>query len=357
MSDAPLTAQQALALAHAAFQRGERNQARRWAVRAAQLNPHWEDPWLLLAAIASPQASVRYLERALAINPHSTRARKGLGWAAARDMSNKAIPILRPAKRTRPAATQPVMTVIGGLVGILLAAIVLVGLAISYNLASPYLAQSLQFSPGKNTAQAGIRPGALATPSALAAQPVQPGPTLLPQNTPFQPAPTALPTSLPVVDLALTPPALEQPQTTQSVVAVEPPLPTKTKKPVFLPPGVGQEERWIDVDLSKQKTYAYQGNELVQIFRVSTGTWQTPTVTGVYRIYVKYRTQTMSGDDYYLPNVPYVMYFYEGYGLHGTYWHNNFGTPMSHGCVNMKTGEAGWLYDWASVGTVVNVHP
>ena len=50
------------------------------------------------------------------------------------------------------------------------------------------------------------------------------------------------------------------------------------------------------------------------------------------------------------------MYFYKGYGLHGTYWHNNFGTPMSHGCVNLATGDAGWLFSWASVGTVVNVH-
>ena len=46
----------------------------------------------------------------------------------------------------------------------------------------------------------------------------------------------------------------------------------------------------------------------------------------------------------------------EGYGLHGTYWHHNFGTPMSHGCVNLQTDDAGWLFGWASVGTLVNVH-
>ena len=61
------------------------------------------------------------------------------------------------------------------------------------------------------------------------------------------------------------------------------------------------------------------------------------------------------GTYYYLPNVPCTMYFYKGYGLHGTYWHNNFGHPMSHGCVNMKTEEACTLFDWASVGTRVNV--
>ncbi|MGE5251028.1 MAG: L,D-transpeptidase, partial [Bacteroidota bacterium] len=58
----------------------------------------------------------------------------------------------------------------------------------------------------------------------------------------------------------------------------------------------------------------------------------------------------------YLPNVPYTMYFYKGYGLHGTYWHNNFGTPMSHGCVNLRIEDSKWLYNFASVGTTVNVH-
>jgi lipoprotein-anchoring transpeptidase ErfK/SrfK len=53
--------------------------------------------------------------------------------------------------------------------------------------------------------------------------------------------------------------------------------------------------------------------------------------------------------------VPYVMYFFEGYGLHGTYWHNNFGHPMSHGCVNLRTPDAKWFYNWAEIGTPVLV--
>ena len=114
--------------------------------------------------------------------------------------------------------------------------------------------------------------------------------------------------------------------------------------------------RWIDVDLTNQMVYAYAGDALVNSFLVSTGTWLTPTVIGQYHIYVKYRSAPMSGPGYYLPDVPYIMYFYKGYGLHGTYWHNNFGTPMSHGCVNLRTDEAAWLYNWASVGTLVNVH-
>jgi lipoprotein-anchoring transpeptidase ErfK/SrfK len=115
-------------------------------------------------------------------------------------------------------------------------------------------------------------------------------------------------------------------------------------------------EHWIDVDLSQQRVYAYEGDTVVNTFVVSTGTWQTPTVTGRFKIWIKLRSTTMTGPGYYLPNVPFTMYFYKGYGLHGTYWHNNFGTPMSHGCVNLSIPDSEWLYNFSMVGTVVNVH-
>lgn len=114
--------------------------------------------------------------------------------------------------------------------------------------------------------------------------------------------------------------------------------------------------RWIDVNLSEQRIYAYEGDVLVNSFMVSTGVYDTPTVTGEFNIYVKVPMQDMSGPGYYLPNVPWVMFFYDEYGFHGTYWHDNFGTPMSRGCVNLRTEDAEWLYHWASVGTPVVVH-
>jgi len=121
-------------------------------------------------------------------------------------------------------------------------------------------------------------------------------------------------------------------------------------------PVVSYGEKWIDIDLTNQMLYAYEGDTLLNSFLVSTGLPGTPTVTGTYSIYVKYLYAHMRGDDYDLPNVPYTMYFFEGYGIHGTYWHHNFGVPMSHGCVNMETSQAGWIYEWAPVGTIVNVH-
>lgn len=146
------------------------------------------------------------------------------------------------------------------------------------------------------------------------------------------------------------------------VAAIVPDTPTPeytapTAAP-YVPPQVTGSggERWIDVDLSQQRLYAYEGDTLVNSFVVSTGTWQTPTVTGSYKIWIKLRSSSMSGPGYYLPDVPYIMYFYKGYGIHGTYWHNNFGTPMSHGCVNMTIADAEWVYNFTKVGTVVNVH-
>jgi len=113
--------------------------------------------------------------------------------------------------------------------------------------------------------------------------------------------------------------------------------------------------RTIVVELDKQIVKAYQDGRLVRMVSVSTGLPGTPTVVGEFKIYAKYLSQTMTGPNYYLPEVPYVMYFYQGYGLHGTYWHNNFGHPMSHGCVNLPTEDARWFYQWADIGTPVLV--
>jgi len=116
--------------------------------------------------------------------------------------------------------------------------------------------------------------------------------------------------------------------------------------------GTGKE---IIVDLSDERTYAYEDGKLVRNVLSSTGLPGTPTVKGAFSVQRKYVSQTMTGPGYYLPGVPYIMYFYAGYALHGTYWHNNFGHPMSHGCVNLPTSEAEWFYNWTEIGTPVYV--
>ena len=124
--------------------------------------------------------------------------------------------------------------------------------------------------------------------------------------------------------------------------------------------GVEDELGWIDIDISEQRVYAMQGESQIREIVVSTGIDRYPTVTGQFQIYVKHLKADMRGVDFgvpwYLPDVPYVMYFFSGYGIHGTYWHDNFGTPMSHGCINLTIPDAEWLYNFSEVGTRVNIH-
>lgn len=128
--------------------------------------------------------------------------------------------------------------------------------------------------------------------------------------------------------------------------------------PVSVP--TGGISKWIDVDIGSQTVTAMEGDTPVRELVASTGIDRYPTVTGQFRVYVKHRHADMRGVDlgvpWHLRDVPYVMYFYRGYGVHGTYWHDNFGTPMSHGCINLSIPDAGWLYDFSSVGTLVNIH-
>ena len=113
---------------------------------------------------------------------------------------------------------------------------------------------------------------------------------------------------------------------------------------------------WIEVDLSAQTLYAYRGDQIINAFLISSGVEAAPTVTGTYKIYAKYSKYHMVGPGYDHPNVPYTMFFNKGYSIHGTYWHDFFGTPMSWGCVNMRTDEAAWIYENAPVGTYVFIH-
>lgn len=221
----------------------------------------------------------------------------------------------------------------------------------------------------QTTASPSADESALSTATETLTSPTETQPAPAPTAT--QPAPAATetgPTPQDVVLPTFTPVAATA---TQELASVDEqpsptPLPTDTAAPLptqFVPPtpnpgtaNAGGGGRWIDVDLTNQMVYAYEGNTLVNSFLVSTGTWQHPTVTGQYYVYLKYRYKDMSGPGYYLPNVPFTMFFYQGYAIHGTYWHSNFGTPMSHGCVNMTIPDSEWIYNFATVGTLVNVH-
>lgn len=207
-------------------------------------------------------------------------------------------------------------------------------------------------------ARGGFQPAGAAQPDSAA----QPG--VLPQETP---TPLAGLVHKKVSQAGGTPPPTwtVTPSPTPPPTATPTPAPTfvsesTAPQPVLRPLGVGPAERWIDVNLTQQRLVAYEGDTPVFDTLVSSGTWNHPTVTGQFRVWLRFTAQTMDGRllgyDYYLENVPYVMYFYQDYALHGTFWHNNFGTPMSHGCVNLPTPAAEWIFNWSSLGTLVYVH-
>ncbi|NEP00766.1 MAG: L,D-transpeptidase [Symploca sp. SIO2E9] len=116
------------------------------------------------------------------------------------------------------------------------------------------------------------------------------------------------------------------------------------------------QERWIQINLTEQLLIAWEGSEQVYLVKVSTGKESTPTLTGTFAIESKRPLDRMRGEDYDVPDVPYAMYYDRGYAIHGAYWHRKFGTPVSHGCINVAVDHAEWLFDWASEGTSVVIH-
>lgn len=115
------------------------------------------------------------------------------------------------------------------------------------------------------------------------------------------------------------------------------------------------KQRWIEINVSSQRLIAWEGKTPVYAILISTGKAATPTKLGVFAIQTRDRYARMRGADYDIADVPYTMYYSGNYAIHGAYWHHRFGTPVSHGCVNLAVDHAGWLFKWARVGTPVVV--
>lgn len=348
-------AHQAIQNARTALRTGDAKSALQWAQRAAALAPNLEESWLILAAASDPQSSVHYLQRALKINPGSQRARAGLEWAKRRLQEERrsplssSVPLLQKTEPPAPKSSAGRRILLPGLLIFLcLVLIVSAGFGVSPALAflrasasTPTLAHDPQSWAQVDVEKPTYTPTPTDTPTATPTDTPTPIPTDTPTPTPTDTA-TPIPTDTPVYI----------------------PIPTDTPQPYVAPtqPVVPTQqisssgEHWLEVNLTEQRLYAYAGDTLVASFVVSTGTWEHPTVTGRYHVYMKLRYDNMSGPGYDLPNVPYTMYFHKGYAVHGTYWHNNFGTPMSHGCVNLSISDAEWVYNFSSVGTLVYVH-
>ena len=133
-------------------------------------------------------------------------------------------------------------------------------------------------------------------------------------------------------------------------------------KNISVPAGVNQGQFWIDVNIAKETLTLFQYQKPIFATYVSTGLAASPTMRGTFQIWEKLLKARMHGGPpfathvYDLANVPWTMYYHGSFAVHGTYWHDNFGTPQSAGCTNIAQGDARYLYSKVGVGTVVYNH-
>jgi len=161
------------------------------------------------------------------------------------------------------------------------------------------------------------------------------------------------------------------------------PIPLEELAPIT--PDIPVQNKRIEVDLTMQTVTAFEFDKQVFKNTISSGIPNGPrgsngistkTPQGEHHILDKMPAKHMgngnlfaSADDYELPGVPWTCFFTaQGHAFHGTYWHENFGVPMSHGCINMRTEDAKWLFRWAlpphkigrtfnrGIGTLVQIH-
>jgi lipoprotein-anchoring transpeptidase ErfK/SrfK len=399
-------AQSALEHAWHLVRKGEVADARFWASEAANMDPGLEEAWLILAALSNPNDSFEYLKKALDINPKSRRGNRGVIWAeqmtglSFKDFSSgfheyisefrppfreeashsldfgplefdikppeispipepqvekqEERPVFQPdspepsqqmiirRRRLRPRPTPPVNPW-SVLLPYTVSFVIFLFLTAIWFLSGLPSVRAESVRPNYSTDEL-VKQILTAIPKATL--------TKTPTVTPL---PSKTPTKIPTITRTYTP----QPTKTPIPPTLEVTNDGNSTTPILIGDQIAdtlEDGRWIEVDLAKQTVRAYAKDKVIKEFLVSTGTAAHPTVKGNFHIYIKDRYDDMRGPGYYLPNVPYTMYFYQSYGLHGTYWHHNFGTPMSHGCVNLKTEDAAWLFQWASIGTLVHVH-
>ncbi|MGE5249962.1 MAG: tetratricopeptide repeat protein, partial [Bacteroidota bacterium] len=288
MSDALLESRKAVRQARNALRRGDRRAALKWGQKAARLAPESEDPWLILAAVASPRLSMDYLQKAFEINPVSDRARRGMQWAMRRlqalpqavppdetapSAAVRRAPSAAPervAGRRRRSALLPVLLFLTGCI--------IVSFAAWTAVSSPALAAILSLTaptqpppaPHAGSWAYAELPKPTYTPTSLPPTPTRtPEPADTPTAVPsLTPEFTGTPESTATPEAALPLEASAVPGLIQAVLVPDTPTP-EYSEPLLAPAAPAENpssiaaavygERWIDVDLSQQRVYAYEG--------------------------------------------------------------------------------------------------
>jgi lipoprotein-anchoring transpeptidase ErfK/SrfK len=369
MASQPILPSQALKQATNALQHGDKHAARAWAQLAASMAPDMEEPWLILAAVARPHASIAYIERALQINPESKRARAGLVWAhqqharqlspPRQTVSPAPVPINPTIQKGQPTLQIPPKALTGRRVSIPLVLLMVVvcliaawafwpgadssvSAAILGNPISSRDSHILSWLP------AGLlKPTDTPTPTATSTPTATASPTPTPTDTA---TPTPLPTDTATPTSTATPPPTNTPQPTVVKQAAAPQVPAGRGK-------------LIVVSISQQHVWAYQDGALVYSFVASTGSGNS-TRTGTFSILDKIPKAYASTWGFWMPD--WMGIYYAGDledGFHslpllsdGTrLWGDSLGTPVTYGCVVLGIQDSKTLYNWATVGTTVQI--
>ncbi|MBT3322895.1 MAG: L,D-transpeptidase family protein [Anaerolineae bacterium] len=380
MSEKTLAAKEALRRSRSALRKGNKDIARAWAEKATLLAPNLEDAWLLLAATSRPQLSLRYLERALAINPQSKHAQKGMIWAKTKLAQKQKVKVLfstqekaKVVEKTQP--TKPISEV-NTLTGIpfstpklikdtqpnkaiasqekprfwrqslpaLIITVVLVSLVWATFPRFVIFAEEMSATPSATIIQEHWGEADINKPTYTPSPTATFTPTLTPTNT-ATPTSTSTPT--------------ETPLPTATPYPTKKPAPPAEPEPEYIPSG----EKYVLVDISEQRLYAYQGNTLVYSFIASTG-MNGGTATGNFSVLNKIPSAYGSTWDIWMPS--WLGIYWAGSlqnGIHAlpimsngaTLWAGYLGTPISYGCVVLGSYEASLLYNWVNIGTPVNI--
>jgi lipoprotein-anchoring transpeptidase ErfK/SrfK len=352
-------ANQAIRNAMQALERGDKASARLWAERAASLVPHLEQPWLILGAASDPADSIVYLDEALAINPNSIAAQHGLIWA--RKRLAEASPRNVPPVNAQPANLQPVSPQPSQSKQIsrpssrralwLAFAIVSILVIVTWFVWSGNASPAFALIHGTNTPQE----NSFSAPVDIVKPTYTPSPTLT-----FTPSVTPPPTSTPTDTPTLTP--------TDTPTITPTPLDTATP---FLPdtstpePTLATGPKHIVISISEQHLYAYEGDVLVYSFVASTG-MNHSTRVGTFSVLDKISNAYGATWNIWMPN--WLGIYYSGYlenGIHALpilsngqrLWAGYLGRPISYGCIVLGVDESQMLYDWAEIGTVVEILP
>jgi lipoprotein-anchoring transpeptidase ErfK/SrfK len=321
---------QAAENAYQSLRGGDRHAARQWAERAVALDPNAEVGWLLLAATTDPRTSVGYIQRALRVNPNSQMARRAL--QSVTEQLGKAAPAPDPARSEPPKPIarrgRPFPILLIGLVGLAL-------VAAAMSVASPAVASILRnVSQPTATVPAQFAVADIAKPTFTPTPSITPTPTITPSPTPT-----------------------ETPGLIEATIVENAPAQS---------PGAASSysgNKYILVDISEQHMYVYEGDILLYSFVSSTG-MNNATRTGLF--YVQSKIPNAYGATWNIWMPHWLGIYWAGgleNGIHalpilpggGELWAGYLGRPISYGCVVLGSYEASLLYEWAEIGTPVEI--